>query len=156
MGSASRVILIGATSLIVGIYAVSLKTIQTNDIQAAMSQVNRVQTERVEDAALRVVVSRIPSNLSYSSFSDSRTALGGGSYTYAMFRNSYSDYPSVSHPYVYYWTGTVTLYPPVGDPKVITIQADKSVNMGGATKPGFRRLIRGQYQVTKYFVLYVK
>jgi hypothetical protein len=155
MGSASKVILVGATSLIVGIYAVSLKTIQTNDVQAAMSQVNRVQIERVEDAALRVVVSRIPSNLSYASFSDSRAALGGGSYSYNIYRYAYSDYPSVPHPYKYYWSGTVTLTPPFGDPKVITMQADKSDNMGGATKPGFRRLIRGQYQVTKYFVLSV-
>src|SRR3972149_4219645 len=142
MGSASKVILIGATSLIVGVYATSLKKVQAGDLETALARVSRIQTERVEDAAARVVVSRISPYLSYTTsypyyttITGQREALGGGYFTYTMEIHST------------YATATVTLYQ-TGAPKVITIRADKMTT----TKPGFRRILRGQWQVTKYYV----
>jgi hypothetical protein len=56
MGSSSKVILVGATALIVGVYAISLKKAETDGINAAMKNMKRVQMERNEDSALRAAL----------------------------------------------------------------------------------------------------
>jgi hypothetical protein len=59
MGSSSKVLLVGATSLIVGVYAISLKNVQTTGMQTAQSQVNRMQNERLVDAALILALNEV-------------------------------------------------------------------------------------------------
>jgi len=59
MGSSSKVLLVGATSLIVGVYAISLKNVQTIGMRNAQSQVNRMQNERVVDAALILALDKV-------------------------------------------------------------------------------------------------
>ena len=59
MGSSSKVLLVGATSLIVGVYAISLKNVQSNNMQTAQSQVARIQNERLVDAALVLALDRV-------------------------------------------------------------------------------------------------
>ena len=138
----------------VGIFAVSLKRVQLLDAQTAFARVKRVQTERIEDAALRVAVYRVQANVkAYRDAGDnralsitaSRTALGGGTYAY----NLYVPWGQ------YYATGTVTLNPPNEASKTIALRVDRmngAGSTGTGTKPGYRRLIRGQWQMTKYFV----
>jgi len=155
MGSAAKIILVGAASLIVGIYAVALKGNQTNDLATSWSYVKRIQTERIEDAAVRMSAYRVQYNIDNQrtnlgnmlafTVGATKTAPGGGTYTY-----------NISVPAnAYYGYGTVIVTPPNEDPKTISIRVDKvyglsSTNAG--TKPGHRRFIRGQYQVTKYQV----
>jgi len=138
MGSASRVLLVGATSLIVGVYAVSLKGTQTNDLTAAISTLNRVQTERIEDAAVRGALDRIVRAPYYGRYNmaGSITALGGGSY--------YVNYTT----YTTYGYATITYYPPTGDTKTLDVRYDKM----STTKPGFRHMTRGQWQSTRLHV----
>lgn len=59
MGSSSKVLLVGAISLIVGVYAISLKGVQTLSMQTAQSYVNRVQNERMVDAALILALDQV-------------------------------------------------------------------------------------------------
>ena len=59
MGSSSKVLLVGATSLIVGVYAISLKNVQSTGFQTAQSQVNRMQNERLVDAALILALDKV-------------------------------------------------------------------------------------------------
>lgn len=155
MGSASKIVLVGAASLVVGIYAVALKRNQTNDMSTSWSYVKRVQTERIEDAAIRFAAYRVQYNVdnqrivlgSMTAFTvgATKTALGGGTYTYNL------SVPANA----YYATGTVTVNPPNEDSKTISIRVDRVYGTGSTgvgTKPGHRRFVRGQFQVTKYFV----
>jgi hypothetical protein len=57
----SKALLFGATSLIVGIYAISLKNVQTVSMQTAQSHVNRMQNERLVDAALILALNEVKS-----------------------------------------------------------------------------------------------
>jgi hypothetical protein len=59
MGSSSKVLLVGATSLIVGVYAISLKNVQTTGMQTAQFKVSRMQNERVVDAALILALDKV-------------------------------------------------------------------------------------------------
>ena len=59
MGSSSKVLLVGATSLIVGVYAISLKNVQTAGMQTAQSHVNRMQEERLVDAAVIMAINDV-------------------------------------------------------------------------------------------------
>jgi hypothetical protein len=155
LGNAAKIILIGATSLIVGIFAVSLKRVQLLDAQTAFARVKRVQTERIEDAALRVAVYRVQANVrqyrdvlhdsTALNVRGTRTALGGGTYYYDLY------VPRAQ----YYANGTVTVSPPGEASKTIKVRVDRMSGINSlatGTKPGYRRLIRGEWQMTKYFV----
>jgi hypothetical protein len=159
MGNASRIVLVGASTLLVGIYSVSLKRAQLTDIQAADLIGRTAQVERITDAALRVAVYRVQANVKM--YRDSlknnialsiaptspRQALGGGTYTY----NLYVPWGQ------YYATGTVTVSPPNEQSKTLTVRVDR-VNWTGSTvagtntgtKPGYHRAIRGQWQMTSW------
>ncbi|HTY37152.1 MAG TPA: hypothetical protein VMH23_08560 [Bacteroidota bacterium] len=155
MGSASKIILIGATSLIVGIYAVSLKKVQTNDVNTALVEVNRVQFERVQAAAVRSALS-----LFYSygggDLSGTRTALGGGTFTYS-FTSHWNSYVWDPRTYSYgaydYTNLTVTVYLN-GVPRVVTARVERTDLSGsyGYVKQGPRKMHRASWEVTKYYV----
>lgn len=158
MGNAAKIILVAATSLVVGVYAVSLKKVQTINVQTAMTYVNAVDAEcGTEDAALRVAVSRVqagvtmyrityPSYVSYPvSIVSTRTALGGGEYTYNLYVPAYQ----------YYATGYVDVTPLNKPTKRIYVRVDKVIGTGCSlgtpkgTKPGYRSYVRGAWQMTQ-------
>lgn len=152
MGSASKIVLVGATSLVVGIYSVSLKRVQTIDLSTSISQTSRVQTESIEDMALRASLYRVQYNrdldMSYKyTIAATRTLLGGGTYTY--------EFKDIEINRVLDIKGTVKVIPPSGD----TTKVDVNVSKVGAgdpafpvTKPGHRHFVRGRWQITKAFV----
>jgi hypothetical protein len=58
MGS-SKVVLVGATSLIVGIYALSIKRVETDYVGTCARRVQTVQADRLTEAGLRLAVDAI-------------------------------------------------------------------------------------------------
>ncbi len=148
MGSASKIILIGATSLIVGIYAVSLKKVQTNDINTALVEMKRVQFERVQAAAIRTAIDKFISN-PYLGLYDipplTRPQLGSdASFTYS-FTGTNPGVSSNLQVTVYQRNQYNTLVPR-------TITATVTNISSGGVKQGPRRIHRGTWQVTKYYV----
>lgn len=152
MGSAAKIVLVGAMSLVVGIYSVSLKRAQTTDLVTSISQVSRVQNESVEDMALRVAVYRVQANRDADmstvySISGTKTLLGGGTYTYSFLNIAINKVLNIA--------GTVTVTVSNGATKTIDVTVSK-VNAGDPafpnTKPGHRHFVRGRWQITKAFV----
>jgi hypothetical protein len=136
MGSSSKVILVGATSLIVGVYAISLKRAETDGVAAAMKQVKRVQNERTEDAAMRAALSSFVKDRGAKDKSGTVKAIDGTNFTYAIkARGTTADV-------------TVTVLRD-GVPKVITAKlTKKSSGMG----QGARKIRRGDWEITESFV----
>jgi hypothetical protein len=132
----SKALLFGAISLIVGVYAISLKNVQVTGMQTAQSHVNRVQKERLVDAALSLALDDVQKNGSSSKTVTGRHALGGP-----------IDYTVIHE------TGT-------------TAEIDITVNVGGngngrvvvaqveqaKKKSGFRKVHRGDWRVLSVFV----
>jgi hypothetical protein len=157
MGNASKIILIGATSLIVGIYAVSLKKVQTNDLGIALVNVKRVQFERVQAAAVQSALSLFYS-YGAGDLSGTRNALGGGTYTYNF--NSHWN-SSVWDPRSYSWGAydyanmsiTLTLD---GVPRVITAKVERTDLTSSSLYPyvrqGARKMRRASWEVSKFYV----
>jgi len=149
MGSASKVILVGATSLIVGIFAASLKAVQTNDIKTALVDTKRVQFEQVQGAAVRTAMSLFVS-YGCGDLSGTRNALGGGTYSYSFV----SHWNTTLGAYDYSdLTLTATLD---GVSRVITarvedtsLRSDPSLRY---VKQGPRKIHRGKWEVIKYYV----
>jgi len=137
MGSAAKVVLVGAASLIVGVYGISLKMVQGTDLLTSLSHSTRVQNERAEDAAVRATLDRVTRAplLGKSSTSGTVTALGGGTFYF-----TYTTHTT-------WGTATLTMNQS-GDTKVIDVTMTKETN----TSPGFRHILRGQWQVTSYHV----
>ena len=149
MGSASKVVLVGATSLIIGIFAVSLKTVQTNDIKTAMVDTKRVQFEQVQAAAVRTAMSLF---VSYGGgdLSGSRNALGGGTYSYSFVSHWNTTYANYDYADL---TLTATLD---GVARNITARVEnvslRSDPSKRYVKQGPRKMHRGTWEVVKYYV----
>lgn len=155
MGNAAKIVLVAATSLVVGVYAVSLKKVQTINLEAALTYVDPVETNcGIEDAALRCAVYRIQANVSAYrgmgnstalSIAASRTALGGGEYYY----NLYVPYAQ------WYATGYVDVTPVNKPTRRIYVRVDKMIGTGCSltaatgTKPGYRSYVKGAWQITQ-------
>jgi len=137
MGNAAKIVLVGAASLIVGVYGISLKTVQSTDLQTALSHTTLVQNERAEDAAVRTALERVTRAplLGKSSTTGTYSALGGGTFSF-----TYTTHTT-------WGTATLTMNQS-GDTKIIDVTMAKQ----STTNPGFRHLVRGQWQVTKYHV----
>jgi hypothetical protein len=153
MGSASKVVLVGATSLIIGIFAVSLKTVQSDDIKTAMVDTKRIQFEQVQAAAVRTAMNSFVSNGGWS-LSGSRNALGGGTYSYSFYRPTHWDGFSWVPDNIYAdLTLTATLD---GVSRVITARVEDTSLRSDASqkyvKQGPRKIHRGTWEVTKYYV----
>jgi hypothetical protein len=141
MGSASKIILIGATSMIVGIYAVSLKTVQTVDVRTALVEVNRIQFERVQAAAIRTMMSSYLINWATTG---ERTQLGSDTtFTYKV-TSSGSGYAYVSFKIYQKNEDNVRV------PRVVTVKIEDTG--GSGVKQGPRKIHRAAWQVTKYYV----
>jgi hypothetical protein len=140
MGSSSKVLLVGATSLIVGVYAISLKNVQTTGMQTAQSQVNRIQNERLVDAALVLAIDGVKS--SGGNFPTPLTVTGkhtlGADISYTLTGNGS--------------TGTILLTITRGDFTQIVKATVEKIQSQHGHKRGLRKLHRGDWQLTNAFV----
>jgi hypothetical protein len=76
MGS-SKVVLVGATSLIVGIYSLSIKKVETDYLKGSAQRANTVQVDRLTEAGLRLAVGDIANNGTSNRARSNKTVLGG-------------------------------------------------------------------------------
>ncbi|MCX6132941.1 MAG: hypothetical protein NTU47_03915 [Ignavibacteriales bacterium] len=153
MGSASKIILIGATSLIIGIYAVALKKVQTDEILTALVDVKRVQFEQAQATAVATAMDLFVI-YGCKTLSGSRNALGGGTYSYSFSRPTHWNGTAWVPDNIYAdLTLTATLD---GVPRVITARVeDTSLRSDPSqrfVKKGPRKIHRGRWEVTKYYV----
>ena len=143
MGSSSKIVLVGATSLIVGTYGISLKQAQTNQIFAAKALFTQVNKEKVMDAAMRAAIDGVAkSNGNLNKYSGkSSTALDGGTFDYSVTK--------VENGHDATWTLAVTM---VRD-RVTSTAFANIVKLGGPDKPdqGPRKVHRGKWQVSQVF-----
>jgi len=84
MGS-SKVVLVGATSLIVGIYSLSIKKVETYYVKAAVERADIVQIDRLTEAAMRLALGQIANTSTRSRTVRNVSALGG-SFDYTIKR----------------------------------------------------------------------
>jgi len=130
----SKVVLVGATSLIVGIYSLSLKRVESDYVKASSNRVTVVQLDRLAEATLRLAVNDLANGWSARSVKGKK-ALGGS-----------ADYTVSKNGLTYTITATVKVG---GATKTIVATAVKTT---GTIKKSFRSIHRGQYVVTKYYV----
>jgi hypothetical protein len=147
MGS-SKTLLISATMLIVGVYAISLKSVQTTGMQTAQSQVNRLQKERLVDAALSIALDdtkkRFESNdhdYALRFDGDRKTVTGksalGGTINYTVIRKTNS-------------TAEIDITVNVGgngSGRIVVAQVEQAKK-----KSGYRKVHRGDWRVASVFV----
>jgi hypothetical protein len=138
MGSSSKVILVGATTLIVGAYGISLKKAESTGLQAAVSRVTRVQQERLEDAALRTALHEFVADAGLRDKSGTRKGLGGATFAYNVQSGAA---PKLSV--------TIT---EVGGGEVTLSAHLRKLGPGEEVGRGPRKIHRGEWIVTKVFV----
>ena len=146
MGNASRIVLVGGMSLVVGIYGVSLKGVQTANMGASLMPVKRVQYEGKEAAAVRSAMNDWETKVRLYGPQTGLTGgpascLGGGTFTYE-FKNGTANYADLSL--------SMTSYQDFL-PRVVTASVMKKGSTGELSQ-GPRTLRRGVWQVTKYYV----
>jgi hypothetical protein len=130
----SKIVLVGATSLIVGIYSLSIKRAETTYATSSMNRVRTVQVDRLAEAALRLALNDFANG--YTSRSVAGKKFLGGS----------ADYTASKHDSTYTITATV---------KVGAIQKTIVATVAQATsmlKKSLKAAHRGQWYVTKYYV----
>jgi hypothetical protein len=134
MGSSSKVLLVGATSLIVGVYAISLKNVQTTGLQTAQSHVSRMQNERLVDAALSLALDDVQKHGSYDKTVTGRHALGG-TIDYTVIRKTSS-------------TAEIDITVKIsGKDRIVVAQVEQAKK-----KSGYRKVHRGDWRVASVFV----
>jgi len=143
MGS-SKTLLVSATMLIVGVYAISLKNVQTTGMQTAQSQISRMQYERLVDAALSISLDDTKSSFASNVLKktgDSKTVTGkpalGGTITYTVIRKSNT-------------TAEIDITVKIsGKDRVVVAQVEQP---GSKKKGGYRKVQRGDWRVASVFV----
>jgi hypothetical protein len=143
MGSSSKVLLVGATSLIVGVYAISLKNVQTTGMQTAQSQVDRITSERMVDAALSLALDDTRASFANNILKksgDTKTVNGkpafGGTIGYTVTRKSNSTAEI-----------NLTVSSSSGKNKVVVAQVEQA-----RKNHGYRKVHRGDWRVASVFV----
>ncbi len=131
MGS-SKVVLVGATSLIVGIYSLSIKKVESSYVTASMNRVKMVQLDRAGEAALRLAVN----DLAVSDGLWTRSVKG------MKVLGSSADYTVSKQGNTYIIAATVSIG---GTTKTVQAYVEK---VTGQAKKSFRSVHRGQWQVT--------
>ena len=146
MGSSAKILLVGATSLIVGVYAISLKSVQSAGMDNAQSQMNQMQNERLVDAALSLALDDIKKNGIPNTPREvtGKQALGG-TIDYSIIKKSGS-------------TGEIDLtikrLNKNGELKKVSLAV---ANVEQATKKhGYRKIHRGDWRVASVYVKRVK
>jgi hypothetical protein len=143
MGSSSKVILIGATSLIVGVYGISLKKAETDGMKAAMKHMDRVQNERTEDAAMRTALCAFVADNGANDKSGSLTALDGSTFTYSVAKIRGRGVPD---------EGNYRLIVTITKDGVSKTTTSVVTRVLGNMKRGARVIHRGKFQVSKSYV----
>ena len=141
MGSSSKVILVGATSLIVGVYAISLKKAQADGVETAMKHMNRVQLERAEDAAMRTALASFVKAGGTRAKKGTMKGLAGSTFTYSIT-------PGAN-------TAVMTITT-VKNGKKSSIRSRLDKDVDGHMEHGPRKIHRGQWAVTKVFTSHSK
>jgi hypothetical protein len=143
MGSSSKVLLVGATSLIVGVYAISLKNVQTTGMQTAQSQVERINSERLVDAALSLALDDARESFAVNILKkngDTKTVNGksafGGTITYTVTRKTNSTAEI-----------NLTVMSSSGNNRIVVAQVEQSHKQNG-----YRKVHRGDWCVASVFV----
>jgi hypothetical protein len=143
MGSSSKVLLVGATSLIVGVYAISLKNVQTTGMQTAQSQVDRIYNERLVDAALSLALDDAKASFANNTLKKdgdtkvvgSKSALGG-TIGYTLIRKSNSTAEI-----------DITVSSSSGKNRIVVAQVEQTNK-----NHGYRKVHRGDWRVASVFV----
>ena len=143
MGS-SKTLLVSATMLIVGVYAISLKSVQTTGMQTAQSQVSRMQYERLVDAALSISLDDTKASFGNNTLKhngDTKTVTGkpalGGTITYTIIRNTNN-------------SAEIDITVKIsGKDRIVVAQVDQP---GSKKKNGYRKVQRGDWRVASVFV----
>jgi hypothetical protein len=143
MGSSSKVILVGATSLIVGVYAISLKKAEVDGVQAAKKNLERVQSERAQDGAMRTALSSFVKDNGSKDKSGTLKTIDGSTFTYSIAKITDRRDPDHNN-----YRMTVTMNKD-GVSKVVTSVLAK---ITGNMKEGSRVIKHGKFQVTKSYV----
>jgi hypothetical protein len=141
MGS-SKTLLVSATMLIVGVYAISLKSVQTTGMQTAQTQVSRMQYERLVDAALSISLDDTKASFTNNVLkhnNDTKTVNGksalGGTIDYTITRESSS-------------TAQIDIKVKIsGKDRVVVAQVEQVKK-----KSGYRKVHRGDWRVASVFV----
>ena len=144
MGSSSKVILVGATSLIIGIYASSMKGVQSQHIQTATANVNRVQRMFAADAALRSALSTYQAKDGNYDVYETKSLPGGN----GTFVNSITKHGTTA-------TASVTISYPDGSQQLLTATISK-LSPGQYYKQGARKIHKNGYVVSEIFADAVK
>jgi|WetSurMetagenome_2_1015567.scaffolds.fasta_scaffold794768_2 hypothetical protein len=143
MGSSSKVLLVGATSLIVGVYAISLKNVQTTGMQTAQSQVDRINNERMVDAALSLALDDTKSSFENNTLKkngdtkvvSNKSALGG-TIGYTLIRKSTSTAEI-----------DITVSSSSGKNRIVIAQVEQT-----RKNHGYRKVHRSDWRVASVFV----
>jgi hypothetical protein len=146
MGSSSKVVLIGATSLIIGIYGASLKRVQSDHMQAALTNVYRVQRIYGGDAAMRSALSSYQAiNGAYSVYGTKSLPGNTGTFDYSIVRGGRSTIARA----------TVDVQYSDGSSQTITGTVAK-IAPGKGVKQGLRKIHKGNFEVSGMFAAAVK
>jgi hypothetical protein len=144
MGSSSKVILIGATSLIIGIYASALKGVQTQQVLTAKMSMGRVQQLYSADAALRSALSTFQANNGNGNVLEVKTLPnGGGTFTNKITKGLIVTIDSVTITY------------PDKSTQLLTATITK-LSPGQYYKPGPRKIHKNGYVVSHIVACSVK
>jgi len=143
MGSSSKVLLVGATSLIVGVYAISLKNVQTDNFKVAQSRVDLVQNERLVDAALTLALDKVKKTGGSMNTTVSGKKVLGGDVSYSITSANGKLAKIVL---------TVSKNGTVRRVNATVEKIEPSAGPGKTSqKQGFRKIHRGNWQVTSVF-----
>jgi hypothetical protein len=147
MGS-SKTLLVSATMLIVGVYAISLKNVQATGMQTAQSQISRMQYERLVDAALSISLDDTKASFSNNvlkNINDKKTITGkpalGGTIDYTITRKNDHLSPNTAEIKI-----TVRIS---GKDRVVVAQVEQPQTK---KKGGYRKVQRGDWRVASVFV----
>jgi hypothetical protein len=145
MGSSSKVLFVGAVSLIVGIYGASLKRVQADHMQAAMTNVYRIQRMYAGDAAMRSALSYYQAIDGAYNVYGTKTLPGNiGTFDYSIVRTSYFNA-----------CATINVYYADGSTQTLTGTVAK-IATGKGAKQGVRKIHKGRFEVSGVFAAAVK
>lgn len=144
MGSSSKILLVGATSLIVGVYAISLKNVQTAGMLTAQAHVDRMQNGRLVDAALILALDKVKNTDGNVNTTVTGKHALGADVTYTI-QNADGDKVTIIL--------TVTKGSFSQKVRATAEKIEQSKGHGkDRQKQGYRKMHRGDWQLTSAFV----
>jgi hypothetical protein len=137
MGS-SKVVLIGATSLIVGIYALSIKKVETDYVGRSTKHVAMVQADRLAEAGMRLAINKIAQyNGSLRRLTKKDQNVLGGTVTYRIHDGTSS-------------SANLTVTATIGG--VTKTAVAHVTKIWGKPPKGMKSIHRGKWCVTSFYI----